>query len=379
MHPYGIELLIGYEITFWSKTANMEGASAITAFSSVLASTVKIAEKTFEICAVDSQAKAVLATINQCSSQLNDARILRRQKSSDFSTFEKQMIDNTFKHTEEAIKEVASLAERARADIVTGGKIRVNTRLLYVLRDSPNIHVGLTKLGIANQSLNMALFMLTSRESRSSTRTASEATPQRDPDLKPPPTYEESTFLSEWRRRNMSRRASALSLKTHPHSSSSLPQDTPWSSEKVLECEAEEPFPEFSMKRIPSISVSGLSPTVNQMDFDLFQQATSFYPPPSQRAGPRPQPTFTSQMEESEAPEEPDFIEFAGFTPRPPHQTSPPAHPMFTPQLKEPDFPAFASLNPPLPRRQRSWSGTAGLQADELCFETYRPYSQPLP
>ena len=189
------------------------GAGAITAFSSVFVSTIKIAEKVFEIRAVDEQAKAVLQTVNQVSGQLESARILRRQKSTLFTTFEKQMFDETFRRTDEAIKQVASLAERARADMeVTGGKVRVNTRILFVLRDSPNIHVSLTRLGIASQSLTAAIMTLSCRDPRPIFSSGYNTPPSNPGEMRSPPTYEESQFLAEGRQRNMRRKQSAMSL-----------------------------------------------------------------------------------------------------------------------------------------------------------------------
>lgn len=77
----------------------MEGTTAVAAFPSALA------EKGFEICAVDEQAKSLLQTLQQVAQQLDDARLLRRQKSLNFTMFEKRMFDDTFRNTEEAIRQ----------------------------------------------------------------------------------------------------------------------------------------------------------------------------------------------------------------------------------------------------------------------------------
>src|ERR1700761_188527 len=99
-------------------------ASALGAIGSAFVSTIKIAEKIFEICAVDEQAQAVLQTVDQVSGQLETARILRRQRSSAFTPSEKKMFDESFRHSQNAIEQVASLAERVRADMmVSNGKI----------------------------------------------------------------------------------------------------------------------------------------------------------------------------------------------------------------------------------------------------------------
>lgn len=190
----------------------MESPTAMAAFASVLGPTSKIAEKGFEICAVDEQAQGLLSTVQQVAGQLDDARLLRREKSRLFTDFEKRMFDDTFRHCEDAIKHVASMAERSRADMdVSGGQIRMNTRLVFVLRNSPGTNVSLTQLGIASHSLNATIVQLNSRDSRpSSSLGYLPMQPPRQDEWKPPPTYGESQFLSSGRRRNMQRRATAL-------------------------------------------------------------------------------------------------------------------------------------------------------------------------
>lgn len=194
---------------------------AIAAFSPMLASTIKLAEKGFEICAVDEQARGLLQTVQQVAGQLDDARALLRQRSAHFSDFEKRMFEDTFKHTEDAIYLVATIAERPRADVeISGGKLRTNTRNLYVLRDSPNIQVTLSQLLIASQALNATIVQLGSRGSSEMASSGCLTPPGSPPMLEgnPPPTYDQSVrdFFSQGRRRNMARRASALSLTNSP-------------------------------------------------------------------------------------------------------------------------------------------------------------------
>ena len=313
----------------------MDGASAITAFSSVLTSTVKFAEKAFEIAAVDSQAKAVLQTVNQVSGQLRDARTLRRQKSSLFSTFEKRMFDDTFRHTDEAISQTAALAEPARVDMeVTGGRVRANTRLLFVLRDSPNIHVSLTKLGIVSQSLNMAIFTLSNREGRSASFTSSDSSPPLNQgELRPPPTYEESMFISDGRERNARRRESALCLNARSRSTSSLPleipQEPPPPPEPVIELGGDQYLSNFvKYKDMPSIKVTEIK--------HIEQES----PPNSWSHGRR-------YRAWSDAPSSPPGDSDTG------------SHASF-----------FSLSRHPM---RRAWSGAADLQANELFFEAYSP------
>lgn len=191
------------------RSRTMDPTSIISAVSAGLGATFRVLEKGFEINAVDDQAKSVLQTVEQVSVQLKDATTLRRQKSSLFTRFEKRMIDDTIRYTEDAISLVATLVEPARADLeVSGGSIAFPTRLLFVLRDSPRIQVCLTQLGIASQSLNRDLTMLCSREGRP---TMTPTIPQLAVKSSPP-SYEEVVFLTERRQRNLRRRSSALSL-----------------------------------------------------------------------------------------------------------------------------------------------------------------------
>ena len=95
----------------------MEGTSAVTAFSAALGSTANLSEKGFEICAVDEQAKSLLQTVLQVAAQLDDARLLRSQKSSHFDHLEKHMFDETFRSTENAIRQYVPRSKSACTEI----------------------------------------------------------------------------------------------------------------------------------------------------------------------------------------------------------------------------------------------------------------------
>ena len=184
----------------------------MAAFASVFGPTVNLAEKGFEIRAVDEQARFLLQTVQQVAGQLDDARLLRRQKSGKFSDYEKGRFDDTFYHCEDAIRHVASLAERPRTDMeVPGGQLQMNTRLVFLLRNSASINVSQTQLGIASQSLDASIGQLKSRDMHpsSSPGNPSAQLPWQG-ESKRPPTYEESHFLSAGRRRNIQRRANAM-------------------------------------------------------------------------------------------------------------------------------------------------------------------------
>lgn len=200
--------------------------TTISAFSGVIVSTVKTAEKIFEICAVDDQARSLLATVDQVMSQLRDARALRHKKSSLFTTFEKQTFDSCFSHADRAITQVAALAERPRADMkVSGGRVKFNTRVLYMLRDSPNVQVTLTQLAIASQSLNSTFMTLMNRECRSEVPVMTGGNSPVE-GFRPPPTYDEAMFLSAGRQRIIQRRASRATMadQSRPRTPVELPE-----------------------------------------------------------------------------------------------------------------------------------------------------------
>lgn len=188
--------------------------TVLSAVSGAVTTTVRITEKVFEILAVGEQTKSLLATINQVDGQLAHAKALRRQKSGLLSANEKTNIADTFTSTEEALANVAALVERARADAqVYGGQLRLNTRMHFVLKDSPNIAVSLTQLGIANQQLNAAVIILHTTVPRIVVQHSATTKDGFHPERKAPPSYEESQFISVARNRNLRKRASALAVK----------------------------------------------------------------------------------------------------------------------------------------------------------------------
>lgn len=264
----------------------------VSSLSSVVTSTIKIAEKGFEICAVDTQAQAVLKTVNQVSGQLRDAKILRRQRSSLFTPFEKRMFDDTFHHTDEAIREVAGLAERARADMqIAGERIRISTRLLFVLRDSPNIHVSLTKLGIASQSLNATIISLMGRQGRPTDLPSGPAPREVKPlfsaDLRPPPTYRESMLLSAQRRTKMRRRASAMSIDEQTLSDKSSVREYYAAPKFALQRDVpRDPFTCDIAKTVTQNYIADDSSS-EELDYDSFSQVSCFSPPSTFGPAPR--------------------------------------------------------------------------------------------
>jgi uncharacterized protein YidB (DUF937 family) len=129
--------------TFHNMPIDGGATTVLSAVSGALTTTIRITEKVFEILAVGEQSRSLLATIDQVNQQLETAKMLREQKSDWLSPKENQSINQTFLSTEIALDHVAKLVERARVDQqVHGGKVGFQSRMLFVLRDSPNI-VGL--------------------------------------------------------------------------------------------------------------------------------------------------------------------------------------------------------------------------------------------
>lgn len=119
----------------------IEATAVLSSLSGVVTATFKIAEKVYEIRAVGEQSTSLVETINQVNQQLDTARSLRRQKSHLFSTSEKDGFEQTFSSTERALGHVGKLVENARVDqqVYGPGSVRFQTKVLFVLRDSPHI------------------------------------------------------------------------------------------------------------------------------------------------------------------------------------------------------------------------------------------------
>ncbi|KAK5011421.1 hypothetical protein LTR28_003250 [Elasticomyces elasticus] len=195
----------------------MPDPMTLTALSSVSATfslSLRLTEKVYEVIAVEKEARDLLETTSHISRQLDHAKKLRRQKSAFLSKDEKNMVDDIVDGTANAVKNVAALVEPARADMqVSGGQVRLGTRLLFVFRDMAQIPVSLAKLNIANTNLNMAIGMLYTKERPRETWGGRVANPH---DSKPLPTYRESEWLYAQRQQNLRRRASAISLRPQP-------------------------------------------------------------------------------------------------------------------------------------------------------------------
>ncbi|KAI6906929.1 hypothetical protein KC318_g2543 [Hortaea werneckii] len=207
-------------------SAMVEVGSALSAVSTAFTLTLRIAEKVYEIKAVDQETRDLLGMTDSINHKLDMGRKLRRQKSDLFDTDEKTIIDIDLNDAEKAVNSVAGLIEPARADMQAyGGRIRANTRIIWVVRDSAHIAVSLSKLNIAASGLNSTLSTLMTRDM------SQNPTPAIKNDfLKPPPAYQESEWLYASREKNLLKRASMRSLTgeqqplQRPNSAPSVPQ-----------------------------------------------------------------------------------------------------------------------------------------------------------
>ncbi|GAB1742848.1 hypothetical protein NU219Hw_g8555t1 [Hortaea werneckii] len=208
-------------------SAMVEVGSALSAVSTAFTLTLRVAEKVYEIKAVDQETRDLLGMTDSINHKLDMGRKLRRQKSDLFDTDEKTIIDIDLNDAEKAVNSVAGLIEPARADMQAyGGRIRANTRIIWVVRDSAHIAVSLSKLNIAASGLNSTLSTLMARDI---SRNPAPAT--KIDFLKPPPAYQESELLYASREKNLLKRASMRSLTgeqqpsiQRPNSAPSVPQ-----------------------------------------------------------------------------------------------------------------------------------------------------------
>lgn len=176
--------------------------SAVSAVSSGVTTSLRVFQIIYEIQAVGEQTRDLLETTKLVTETVTQVKTLRHQKSSLLNDTEKAYVDNCITATENAVKDVAILAERARADMVTRqGRtkdISLKTRALYVLKDSPKVATNIHRMSIATQGLNASMGILCSRTTpvkASPYRSHSSAADRRASSPKPPPPYELVEFL----------------------------------------------------------------------------------------------------------------------------------------------------------------------------------------
>jgi hypothetical protein len=185
------------------------GPIVLSTVSSVFNATLRISQAYYELKAVGEQTRDLLDTTKHIDDAMRNVRIVRRQKSALLTATEKEWIDREISNSEKAVSDVARLIEPARIDMQTSKStkdIRFKNRVMFVLKDSPNVAVQLTKLSIATQGLNAAMGVLCNREGYKSLRTLNGGTAKRidrrssSPSKKAPPSYELSEFMNRRRR-----------------------------------------------------------------------------------------------------------------------------------------------------------------------------------
>jgi len=184
------------------------GPIVLSTVSSVFNATLKISQTYYELKAVGEQTRDLLDTTKHIDDSMRNVRIVRRQKSALLTATEKEWIDREISNSEKAVSDVARLIEPARVDMQTSKSardIRFKNRVMFVLKDSPNVTVQLTKLSIATQGLNTAMGILCNREGYGIRGKLSGRTVKRvdrrssSPPKKAPPSYELSEFMNRRR------------------------------------------------------------------------------------------------------------------------------------------------------------------------------------
>lgn len=200
-----------------AEPVSFSAGSILSAISGAITVAVKVVEKVFEVRAVDEETTSLLETITAVTLNLKDAKILYRQKMHPLTKAERAMVERAFDGTEKALRSVAARVEPCRADVqIRGGKVGFSTRLLFILRDAPNVNVSMTQLQIANQSLSQALSTLYPRQTLPSHSNGEEVSNLAVNKRKAPPSYEESQLLMLSRNRNLRRRTNALQDQGQP-------------------------------------------------------------------------------------------------------------------------------------------------------------------
>src|ERR1700722_8362776 len=180
----------------------------LSTVSSVFNATLKISQTYYELKAVGEQTRDLLDTTKHIDDAMRNVRIVRRQKSALLTVTEKEWIDREISNSEKAVSDVARLIEPARVDMQTSKSakdIRFKNRVMFVLKDSPNVAVQLTKLSIATQGLNAAMGVLCNREGYGILGKLNGGTVKRvdrrssSPSKKAPPSYELSEFMNRRR------------------------------------------------------------------------------------------------------------------------------------------------------------------------------------
>lgn len=189
-------------------TMSFDPYSVVSAVGSSVISTIKIAQTVYELKAVDKQAQSLLSMTSNVLSSIDVARTQRYEKAHLLSGAEKNWMDDVvFPHIQQAVNDVAKLIEPARVDKCTRSSKRVafRTRVMFLLRVSPEVHTSLTKLSVASQFLTSAMVILGCRDASAGQANNNMHSPRGALTVQSPPSYDESDFRAQHRRRTNSR------------------------------------------------------------------------------------------------------------------------------------------------------------------------------
>lgn len=140
---------------------------SIDPFSAIAAgvnTTIKILEVSFQLKAVGEQTADLLRTTEHVDRNLNEARRLRRLKTSLLSADDRNWMDRQINDCEAALQEVQRLIEPARVDSATAHFINPKTKTLWVLRDSPKVRDKHNRLATCHQTLLGIIGVLHARD-----------------------------------------------------------------------------------------------------------------------------------------------------------------------------------------------------------------------
>ncbi|KAB8343080.1 hypothetical protein FH972_022674 [Carpinus fangiana] len=123
---------------------------------------VKLLQTIYEVKAVTKKTESLITTTTLVLNTLDNSKRLRRQKSGLLETTQKRWMDNeVFPRSHAAIVSVSELISRARVDRAAyKDRIRVSTKLRFVLMESPSVLEKLHEMGIVYTALTGAFTQL---------------------------------------------------------------------------------------------------------------------------------------------------------------------------------------------------------------------------
>jgi len=115
----------------------------------------------YEIASVPAETSDYLKTISHIMTVLNTAKQLRRQKANFMTREELSEVDNAILKTEDAMKGVELLVERARVDMsIIPGNVSAGSRIMWVVRDQHKVGPAMNRLAIVSQSLHREIITM---------------------------------------------------------------------------------------------------------------------------------------------------------------------------------------------------------------------------